>query len=66
MPQHRYQLLLGKFPIKRVHHELGQLKIAIELPGLGIMIVPIPSNVDAREGDLLTLYTEILANAKSS
>lgn len=62
----RYQLLLGKFQVKRVYQDLGQLKMAIELPGLGLMLCPIPPSADVREGDLLTLFTEILANAQPS
>jgi hypothetical protein len=57
----RYQLLLGKFQVTRVTRELGQLRMAIELPGLGHMIVDIPPTAYVREGDLLTFYTEILS-----
>lgn len=59
----RYKLELGKFQIKRVDKHplrLG-LQMALELPGLGLLICTVPASTDVREGDLLTLYTEVLA-----
>ena len=63
MPQPRYQIVLGKFRVTRVIERLGGLEFNIELPGLGQLICTGPK-ADIKEGDLLTLYTEILANAK--
>ena len=58
----RYKLILGKFRVPRVVQKGQFLEFAIELPGLGQLICTGPL-ADVREGDLLTLYTEILANA---
>jgi len=63
--QPRYQLILGKFRVTRVIDKGSLLEFNIELPGLGQLICTGPK-ADVKEGDLLTLYTEILANAKLS
>jgi hypothetical protein len=59
----RFKLFLGKFPVVRVVRTSVGLDMALELPGLGKLIVGLPAIADVREGDLLTLYTEVLANA---
>ncbi len=64
MPQLRYKIILGKFQVTRVIEKRGLLEFSIELPGLGQLICTGPK-ADVREGDLLTLYTEILSHAKS-
>ena len=56
----RYKLLLGKFRVGRVQELGALLEFSIELPGLGKLICTGPK-ADVREGDLLTLYTEIMA-----
>ena len=61
----RLKLVLGKFLCTRVQKSLGQIKFAVELPGLGHIVVNVPKNADVREGDLLTLYTEVLAKERS-
>ena len=61
----RYKLILGKFLVRRVVQKGQSLEFSIELPGLGQLICTGPL-ADVKEGDLLTLYTEILANAKPS
>ena len=61
----RYQIILGKFRVTRVIEKGRALEFNIELPGLGQLICSGPK-ADVREGDLLTLYTEVLANAKPS
>jgi len=61
----RYKLILGKFLVRRVEQKGASLEFSIELPGLGQLICTGPL-ADVKEGDLLTLYTEILANAKPS
>lgn len=60
--QPRYKLILGKFRVTRVQRTVTGLEFTIELPGLGNFVCAGPM-ADVREGDLLTLYTEILANA---
>ena len=61
----RYKLVLGKFAVGRVIDRGASLEFSIELPGLGRLICTGPK-ADVKEGDLLTLYTEILANAQPS
>lgn len=61
----RYKLILGKFAVGRVIEHGTSLEFSIELPGLGRLICTGPK-ADVKEGDLLTLYTEILANAQPS
>ncbi len=63
MPQLRYKIVLGKFQVTRVIEKRGLLEFSIELPSLGQLICTGPK-ADVREGDLLTLYTEILSHAK--
>jgi len=61
----RYKLILGKFRVNRIIEQGALLEFHIHLPGLGFLMCTGPK-ADVKEGDLLTLYTEILANAKSS
>ncbi len=60
----RYKLVLGKFAVGKVNEKGSSLEFSIELPGLGRLICTGPK-ADVREGDLLTLYTEIYANAQA-
>jgi hypothetical protein len=52
----RLVLVLGKF---RVTHRSENL-MRIALGGSTTMTVTLPDQADVREGDLLTLYTEVL------
>jgi hypothetical protein len=61
----RLKIVLGKFLCTKVQNSLGQIKFAIDFPGLGYVVVPVPLNADIREGDLLTLYTEVLTKERS-
>ena len=61
----RYKLILGKFRVSRIIEKGEALEFHIHLPGLGFLMCTGPK-ADVKEGDLLTLYTEILANALSS
>lgn len=63
MSELRYKIILGKFQVRRVVEKQGLLEFSIELPGLGQLVCTGPK-ADVREGDLLTLYTEVLANAQ--
>ncbi len=63
--QIRYKLILGKFQVTRIIERGEALEFHIHLPGLGHLMCTGPK-ADVKEGDLLTLYTEILANAKPS
>lgn len=63
----RYQLILGKFPIVKIEKDqLGNVQASIRISKDTFMIIGPPPNSDVREGDLLTLYTEVLVNAKPS
>jgi hypothetical protein len=61
----RYKLILGKFQVTRIIEQGALLEFHIHLPGLGYLMCTGPK-ADVKEGDLLTLYTEVLANDKSS
>lgn len=61
----RYKLILGKFRVEKVNELGALLEFSIRLPGLGCLICTGPK-ADVKEGDLLTLYTEIMANALTS
>lgn len=61
----RLKIVLGKFLCTRVQNTLGQVKFAVELPGLGHVVINVPPSADIREGDLLTLYTEVLTKGKA-
>lgn len=56
----RYKLVIGKFEVKKVIDRGEGIEFMIDLPGLGKMAFISPK-ADVREGDYLTLYTEILA-----
>ena len=61
--QVRLILVLGKFRVTERQHNL--MKIA--LGGSTTMTVTLPDGADVREGDILTLYTEVLyANPQST
>jgi hypothetical protein len=61
----RLKLILGKYRVISVRDELGYLHAVIDLGRPMKMIVQLPRSVDVREGDLLTLYTEVLTHAQS-
>jgi hypothetical protein len=52
----RLVLVLGKFRVT----ERTNLTMKIALGGSTTMTVTLPPQADVREGDLLTLYTEVL------
>ena len=55
----RFKLILGKFPIVRVEAPiLGIKQFAIQMQGVRI-VIDAPHDADVREGDLLSLYTEV-------
>lgn len=55
----RFKLILGKFPVVRVHEPvLGIKQFAIQMQGVRV-VIDAPHDVDVREGDLLSLYTEV-------
>jgi hypothetical protein len=58
--QTRLKLIIGKFPIKRVVPSAMGFDFYLDLPGLGLLAFPVPRSADVREGDLLSIYTEVL------
>lgn len=60
----RLKLVLGKFLCTRVQDTLGRTNFALELPGLGHVVIHVPPSADIREGDLLTVYTEVLTKER--
>jgi hypothetical protein len=54
--QRRLVLVLGKFRVVK----LMDRKMTIKLGGTTEMTVDLPAMADVRDGDLLTLYTEVL------
>lgn len=63
MKKFRYKLILGKFVVRKVEKTPTGFRFSIFLPGLGHLIPEVPSSADVREGDIITLYTEVLSNA---
>lgn len=58
----RLRLVLGKFQVSKVDKGLAGLAMTIDLGG-GVKIrCDIPVSADVRVGDLLTFYTEVLAD----
>lgn len=63
----RYRLILGKFQVVKIDKDqLGNIQVAIKINKDSFIIFGPPPNTDVREGDILTLYTEVLVNAKPS
>lgn len=60
MSQMRFKLVLGKYPVVRIEQSSTGLRFALALQEGIKFVVEVPANVDVREGDLLTLYTEVL------
>lgn len=58
----RYRLILGKFRVTAISTGLTGFKATLALPGSVTMTIDIPLRADVKLGDLLTLYTEVLAN----
>lgn len=56
----RYKLILAALPIKDIKKTPTGWQFTMELPGLGHLISHAPPEADLRDGDRLTLYTEVL------
>lgn len=62
--QFRYKLPLCKVRVDRVQPTPLGFQFSLALPGIERkLLVSAPPHADVREGDLLTLYTEVLTNA---
>lgn len=62
----RFVLSLGKFRVVKLTESLGTHTMHVQLGGTTTAQIPLPPFADVREGDLLTLYTEVLSNAQPS
>lgn len=58
----RYVLVLGKYRVTA----RGDTFMKLALGGSTTMTVTLPPKADVREGDILTLYTEVLTDANPS
>jgi len=55
----RFKLILGKYPIVRVEAPiLGIKQFAVQMQGIRI-VIDAPHDADVREGDMISLYTEV-------
>ena len=52
----RYRLVLGKYPVVYV----DDFKFRLKLGGTTEITIQRPERSDIRDGDMLTLYTEVL------
>ena len=62
----RYVLHLCRCRVVRVDKSALGYQMLLQMPSNVKLAVSLPAEVDIKEGDILTLYTEVLANAKSS
>lgn len=60
----RLKLLLGKFPVTEVVRAHGAVRMVINISGFKITCHSLPESVDVRNGDILTLYTEVATRAQ--
>jgi hypothetical protein len=60
----RHKLILGKFPVTKIERSAFGFKFVLQLPGIKL-VLDVPITADVREGDLLTLYTEVLVHAQA-
>jgi hypothetical protein len=62
----RLKLVFGKFPVVKAEHGQWGTKFVIMLPHGITLHADANVPTDVQVGDLLTLYTEVLADAKPS
>jgi hypothetical protein len=61
----RFKVVVGKFPVIKVEQHGRVLDWWVELPNRVVIKITGP-HADVKEGDLLTFYTEVIANAEPS
>lgn len=61
----RLRLVLCKAQVRKVEQGLTGLAMEVALPGGVTLKVDVPVIADVQLGDLLTLYTEVLASEKN-
>lgn len=52
---------MGKYPVTEVIENQSDITIVIDMRNKFFLRVTVPLTADVRVGDLLTLYTEVLA-----
>lgn len=57
----RFRLILGKFPIIKIEPGLGEKIVTLRINEGISLTAGCPLSSDVRIGDILTLYTEVLA-----
>ena len=62
----RYKLALAKLPIVKIDKSPSGFRFALDMLNGVKLVVEAPIHADIREGDLLTLYTEVLVHAQPS
>ncbi len=58
----RLRLVLGKYQVRKIDKGLTGLVMTISLPSGVFMKCDLPFQADVRVGDILTFYTEVLAD----
>ena len=66
MTQLRYKLILAKLPVTKVEKVPAGFKFALDMLNGIKLVVEAPTHADVKEGDLLTLYTEVFIHAQPS
>ena len=62
----RYKLILAKLPVVKVEKTPAGFKFALDMLNGIKLVVEAPTHADVKEGDLLTLYTEVFIHAQPS
>jgi hypothetical protein len=61
--QVRLKLVLGKYRVLRVERTPTGFQMAVDLLQGIKLVCDLPAIADVREGDILSIYTEVLTNA---
>lgn len=61
----RYKLVLGKYPVVKIKPTIGGQQVTLRInEGISLTAI-VPDGSDVKLNDLLTLYTEVLVDAKA-
>jgi hypothetical protein len=61
----RYRLNLGKYPVVEVIPGEKNITVVIDMQNKMFIRMAVPLSADVRVSDLLTLYTEVLAQERT-
>lgn len=59
----RLRAILGKFPVTKVERGLTGIRFTLSMGNSVFITCDMPTAADVKVGDILTLYTEVLADA---